>query len=151
MAMIKKLKENISEKNLTKLEKEDVAKASNSDVLEDGNIHTTEDRKTVAREMEKAGKVEAAEMEKADKTENEKVTAEDTMVPSMDEVQIKKLGRIQFWVVLALFVGVGIITEAVTYFFGKTAGTVALCIIAVIISVFLYKDEILSIFSRKNR
>lgn len=67
-----------------------------------------------------------------------------------DENQARRLGRVQFFMVLGLFIGVGLVTELVSYLLGKTAGTVALCIIAGIIAVILYKDEILSYFSRKK-
>ena len=56
--------------------------------------------------------------------------------------KIKKLGRIQFLLVILLFIGVVCITELVSMALGKVAGNIALVIIAILIAGWLYKAEI---------
>ncbi|MDD2218239.1 MAG: hypothetical protein PHW03_01745 [Eubacteriales bacterium] len=60
----------------------------------------------------------------------------------MSEAEIKKLALIQFLILAFLFFAVILIMAIVSIFFGKTAGTVALILIAGLISVYLFKGEI---------
>lgn len=60
----------------------------------------------------------------------------------MSEAEIKKLALIQFLILAVLFFVVILIMAIVSALFGKTAGTVALILIAGLISVYLFKGEI---------
>lgn len=67
----------------------------------------------------------------------------------MSEAEIKKLALIQFLILAFLFLFVIVIMAIVSALFGKTAGTVALVVIAVLISLYLFKGEIKEKLQRK--
>lgn len=69
----------------------------------------------------------------------------------MSEDEARRVGRIQFPIVIVLLLVVLGITEAITYYFGKVTGNVCLVLIVIGISVYLYKNEIMDFFKGKNR
>lgn len=56
--------------------------------------------------------------------------------------QAAKMSKSIFLLVLLLFVAVIFITDAVTALAGKTAGTIAMTILAAIIAIYLYREEL---------
>ena len=66
-----------------------------------------------------------------------------------DKKILKRASIAVFITVLVLFALVIGATYAVEYFFGKTAGTIALVILAGIIAISLYRKEIASFFRRR--
>ena len=69
---------------------------------------------------------------------------------AQDEKQLRRLGRVQFYLVLIGFIFIIFVTEGVSHFFGRTAGTVAMCVMAAIIAVLLYREEIVSFFKKNH-
>lgn len=66
-----------------------------------------------------------------------------------EEKHLRKLGRVQFYLVIGLFIVVIVIMELISRAFGKTYGTIALCVMAAIIAAWLYQEEIRNFFKRK--
>lgn len=76
------------------------------------------------------------------------------ITPVMDEEQKERAAKKgSIAVILILLVLVTVVTF-ITYFveinFGKTAGTIALVVVAVIIAAYLYRKEIMAKFKRKQ-
>lgn len=67
-----------------------------------------------------------------------------------DSRVLKRASLAVFITVLILFAAVIAATELVDQFFGKTAGTITLVIIAAAIAIILYRKEIAAFF-KKNR
>lgn len=67
-----------------------------------------------------------------------------------EEKQLKRLGRVQFILVILMFAAVILITEVISVYAGKTAGTIGLVIIALAIALVLYRKEIVQRL-RKNK
>ncbi len=68
---------------------------------------------------------------------------------TMSEDEIKKLARVQFLILAFLFFAVIVVTGIISFIFGKTAGTIALILIAVLIVFYLYKEDIMKRFQKK--
>lgn len=67
-----------------------------------------------------------------------------------DNKVLKRASLAVFIIILILFAAIIFITEITERFFGKTAGTVVLIIIAAVIAIILYRKEIVA-FLKKNR
>ncbi|MCR5481569.1 MAG: hypothetical protein K6F52_02130 [Clostridia bacterium] len=63
-----------------------------------------------------------------------------------EKKKVRKLGRIQFGLVILMFVGVIFVTELVSMYAGKMAGNICMIILAIVIACWLYKDEITARF-----
>ena len=64
---------------------------------------------------------------------------------------VKKASTAVIILVFILFVFIIFFTDAIEVKFGKTAGTLALVIIAAVIAVLLYKKEIVEFFKGKRK
>ena len=75
------------------------------------------------------------------------------ITPAMDDEQkeraIKKGSIAVILILLLLVTVVTFITYFVEINFGKTAGTVALVVVAAVIAIYLYRKEIMAKFKRK--
>ncbi len=123
--MMKKLKDYESEKFEDTTENNinsDIDCDTNCDANSDTNSDTGSDTDS---------DIDSAEMEEAGK-------------------KARKLGAIQFGLVIMLFVAVICVTEFVSMYAGKMAGNVCMVILAIIIAAWLYKDEIKAKFQRKS-
>lgn len=69
---------------------------------------------------------------------------------TMSEEEIKKLARVQFLILAFLFFAVIVVTGIVSVLLGKTAGTIALILIAASIVLYLYKEDIKQRFQKKQ-
>lgn len=79
--------------------------------------------------------------------EKEKTTTDDNKEEKDHTAKMASLAI--FVLVLLLFLGVLFITYFFEVEFGKTAGTIALVVIAAIIAVYLYRKEIIDKFKNK--
>ena len=87
------------------------------------------------------------------KTKNDKFKDIVEITPAMDDEQkeraVKRGSIAVILILLALVTVVTFITYFVEISFGKTAGTIALVVVAVIIAVYLYRKEIMDKLKRK--
>lgn len=72
---------------------------------------------------------------------------------SADEKQsaVKRGSFAVFIIVLLLFLGIMVITYIFELKFGKTAGTAAMVVVALLIAVYLYRNEIKEKLSKKKQ
>mgnify|MGYP006992142180 CR=1 FL=1 len=75
------------------------------------------------------------------------------ITPEMDEKQQRRAVRRGSVAVILILLALVTVVTFITYFveinFGKTAGTIALVVVAVIIAAYLYRKEIMAKFKRK--
>lgn len=87
------------------------------------------------------------------KNKNDKFKEIVEITPAMDDEQkeraVKRGSIAVILILLALVTVVTFITYFVEISFGKTAGTIALVVVAVIIAVYLYRKEIMDKLKRK--
>ncbi len=88
-------------------------------------------------------------MKKTDNDNKEIVEITPVMDDEQKERAVKRGSIAVILILLALVTVVTFITYFVEINFGKTAGTVALVIVAVIIAVYLYRKEIMEKLRRK--
>ena len=67
-----------------------------------------------------------------------------------DEKIMKRASLVIFLLVAVMFAAIVAISYAVEYFYGKTAGTISLVIMAAIIAVIMYRKEIRNLFRKKD-
>ena len=88
------------------------------------------------------------------KNKNDKFKEIVEITPAMDDEQkeraVKRGSIAVILILLALVTVVTFITYFVEISFGKTAGTIALVVVAVIIAVYLYRKEIMDKLKRKQ-
>ena len=67
-----------------------------------------------------------------------------------DEKIMKRASLVIFLLVAVMFAAIVAISYAVEHFYGKTAGTISLVIMAAIIAVIMYRKEIRNLFRKKD-
>ena len=67
-----------------------------------------------------------------------------------DEKLMKRASLVIFLLVAVMFAAIVAISYVVEHFYGKTAGTISLVIMAAIIALIMYRKEIRNLFRKKD-